>query len=66
MLWSTVVQGGTPRQAETTIEAKNPGRGPARRTAAGVSPADSRTGTAIGLAVTIVTMSASAHQTSIR
>jgi hypothetical protein len=26
MLWSTVVQTGIPRQAETAVEAKNPGR----------------------------------------
>src|SRR6478735_9839864 len=31
MLWSTVVQSGTPRQAETTVEAKKPGSGPGRR-----------------------------------
>ena len=42
MLWSTVVQSGTPRQAETTIEAKNPGRAGearARRRVAGARPA---------------------------
>ena len=38
MLWLTLVQSGTPRQAETTIEAKNPGRNPGHRDRAGVSP----------------------------
>jgi hypothetical protein len=38
MLWLTLVQSSTPRQAETTIEAKNAGRDPGHRDRAGVSP----------------------------